>query len=284
MKSIFSQISKFSLLNHAKRLAMAVVFLSFAAIATAGGGDGNTWNAKYYLQVHRHSLSTGSGTVYFEATDGDQYNGNSTNAEGDRVTFAANYNLSQSNPSGWSHVYNDDIDEGTTSVTMGGKFTIISDDGSYFDGWYKPEETKLQADGTMNVSVTAVKESSEKITEHYYAKFTAKTYRAKSPEVGVYFKDSEGNYTENAGGTVAVTWDGNTTPNYATSVASTDADKQGNGVDDEATITFSYHVQETSGFHFVGWATSIDDQDYATRTDNPMQVSVETTWSTNDVN
>ena len=96
MKSIFSQISKFSLLNHAKRLAMAVVFLSFAAIATAGGGDGNTWNAKYYLQVHRHSLSTGSGTVYFEATDGDQYNGNSTNAEGNRVTFAANYNLSQS--------------------------------------------------------------------------------------------------------------------------------------------------------------------------------------------
>jgi len=285
MKSIFSQISKLSFFNHVMRLAMtcALCFITVTAFAGGGGGGSSTWDAKYYLQVHRHSLSTGSGTVYFAANDGGQYNGSSTNAEGTRVQFAANYNLSQGNTYGWSHVYKDDNAEGTSSVTMGGNFTITCDAGSYFDGWYKPENTKLQDEGTMSVSVTATKGSTEKITEEYYAKFTAKTYRAKSPVVGVYFKDSEGNYMVGAGGTVAVTWDGNTTPNYATSVASTDADKRGDGVNDKATITFSYHVQETSGFHFVGWATSTEDQDYTTRTDNPMQVPVETAWSINDV-
>ena len=57
MKSIFSQISKSSLSNHAKRLTMAVVFLSFAAIVTAGGG----WSGTATVTA---TATTGLGVVY----------------------------------------------------------------------------------------------------------------------------------------------------------------------------------------------------------------------------
>ena len=301
MKSIFSQISKFSLLNHAKRLAMAVVFLSFAAIATAMGGGGSDWEARFYVNnVQLANGATGSGTVYFEnVADGltldTRYGGK------DKVNLSPN-----SVNTNFFHVYNTAVSE-NTSQQIKGDLRAEAAGGSFFEGWtHEPISlTKHSSDHTLGDNFTPQTYTpiiNDKIytfnftmggyaadtkcaldqNTAIYAKFTAKTYLAKSPVVGVYFKDSEGNYTENAGGTVAVTWDGNTTPNYATSVASTDAEKQGNGVDDEATITFSYHVQETSGFHFVGWATSIDDQNYATRTDNPMQVSIVTNWSIND--
>jgi hypothetical protein len=67
MKSIFSQISKSSLSNHAKRLTMAVVFLSFAAIATAGGGGGSDWSGTATVTA---TAPTGLGVVYVSATDG----------------------------------------------------------------------------------------------------------------------------------------------------------------------------------------------------------------------
>ena len=57
MKSIFSQISKSSLLNHAKRLAMAVVLLSFTAIASA-----SKWSGTATMNVG--VTNTGGGTVY----------------------------------------------------------------------------------------------------------------------------------------------------------------------------------------------------------------------------
>ena len=64
MKSIFSQISKSSLSNHAKRLTMAVVFLSFAAIATAGGGGSDSgWTGTAKVTA---TAPTGLGVVYVE--------------------------------------------------------------------------------------------------------------------------------------------------------------------------------------------------------------------------
>ena len=62
MKSMFSQIFKSSLFNHAKRMAMAVVFLSFAAIATAGGG----WNGTATVTA---TAPTGFGVVYVSGGD-----------------------------------------------------------------------------------------------------------------------------------------------------------------------------------------------------------------------
>ena len=68
MKSIFSQTSKSSLSNHAKRMAMAVVFLSFAAIATAGGG----WTGTATVTA---TAPTGLGVVY---VNGGTSSGNGT--------------------------------------------------------------------------------------------------------------------------------------------------------------------------------------------------------------
>ena len=67
MKSMFSQISNSLVLNLAKRLAMAVVFLSFATIARA------SWSGNATMKVD--VTSTGGGTVYV-STDKTATSGN----------------------------------------------------------------------------------------------------------------------------------------------------------------------------------------------------------------
>ena len=86
MKNMFSQIFKSSLFNHAKRMVMAVVFLSSAAIATAGGSNG--WTARYYVEnVKIMPGSTGSGLVYASTTN-DLWNDDSSN---DQSESSSNY-------------------------------------------------------------------------------------------------------------------------------------------------------------------------------------------------
>ncbi len=58
MKSMFSQISKFSLLNHAKRLAIVCVFLSISAAAAGGAKVNGIVNV----------CATGNGSVYVSAS------------------------------------------------------------------------------------------------------------------------------------------------------------------------------------------------------------------------
>ena len=63
MKSMFSQISNSSLLNHAKRLAIVCVFVSISA-AAAGG----TWTPTWKPKADFCTGSTGCGSVYVSTT------------------------------------------------------------------------------------------------------------------------------------------------------------------------------------------------------------------------
>ena len=164
MKSMFSQISNSSVLNLAKRLAMAVVFLSFATIARAG------WSGTATMNVGVTSTNTGGGTVYVSTTK--------TATSGEQ---SANTGVSDSSPSANFFLF----------------ATPISEDYS-FAGWFKDEAGTISA--TLSGTTTPTgKGDQHTLTGSSNARNPKETFYAKFKHVSEYnivFKaTSGGTYT-----------------------------------------------------------------------------------------
>ena len=145
MKSIFSQISNSLVLNLAKRLAIVVVFLSFAAIVTAS----SDWEGTAVMEVE--VTNTGGGTVYV-STD-------KTAASGEKSASAG-------------------VSNGSVSATFFLFATPNSEDYS-FAGWFTDEAGTTSA--TLSGTTTPTgkgdqhtltgSSSSNSPTATFYAKF-----------------------------------------------------------------------------------------------------------------
>ena len=220
---MFSQIFKSSLFNHAKRMVMAVVFLSFAAVVTAGGGS--KWEARFYVNnVQLANGATGSGTVYFEnVADGltldTQYDGT------DKVNLSPNSVNTE-----LFHVYNTNV-SGDASQQIKGELRAEAAEGSFFEEWTYEQPISLTQhksdhnlgsefkektytptingkiyifDFTMGGYENGKKCALDQNTA-IYAKFTAKTYHAKWPKIVIQTKDKSGNIIDLKGGKVTIT-------------------------------------------------------------------------------
>ena len=267
---MFSQISNSSLLNHAKRLAMAVVFLSFAAIVKAGGGGSEaSQEARFYIYTVQLKESTGSGKVYIS----NQAEGLSIyEEEGSKREFRLSYpdttSISKYNTSGnwWGggattanfHVHNTTLSENVTQ-TMAASLIAAPDPGTKFEGWtyeavvltgnnkyhenygeydvpttYTPtingNEYKFSFD--LGPFTSDMKVSLSQNTA-IYAKFTARTYYAeKLPKVEVITINQDGEELVEVGGS---------TPTFQLSDAPVSGIKMG-----ERNTSFSDYFSQTA--------------------------------------
>ena len=151
MKSMFSQISNSSLLNHAKRLAIVCVFLSISA-AAAGG----TWTPTWKPKADFCTGSTGCGSVYV-STSSTTPNASQWQSSSHQPTFTA------------SAISN-------TAVTATSTKTIYwhakGNDEYCFGGWYKEANANtLQSTSNkypQSITLSTIKRSDETT---YYAMF-----------------------------------------------------------------------------------------------------------------
>ena len=151
MKSIFSQISKFSLFNHAKRLAMAVVFLSFATVASASW----TANANAYARfVATDDGQTGTGKVYVGSSETPTYEELGVDAE-------ANQDKSGIGNSTTSH-----------NFTFYWSATVEPLTNNVFMGWYKdPNMGELHTQDATFSDIVSDPKGTETGEKTYYALF-----------------------------------------------------------------------------------------------------------------
>ena len=244
MKSMFSTIVNNLLFNFAKRLVFVCVFLSIAASASANAYYTATYEAKV------KNISTGAGTVYLK----DANAGGAVAQGNDEATFAAGeentLTVSDFLASGGTHNF-------AISLTADCK------DGSTWDGWYSDAngEILLTKELTYNPSVVSTTDDDkEKRTGDFYAKFTAKTYHFISPSIRAVYQGESG--IETGGGTVALVRDGTAASrpadesgDWKETITSSTVSEQGNGVDNNIIVEYSYHAKPADGYVFLGWHT-----------------------------
>ena len=265
---MFSQNSKSLLFNHAKRLAIVFVFLSYAAAAAAAAG--NTYAARYYIdKVQLASGATGRGTVYFTATGGTVYDDNN---EG----YHPSGSLSPDNTTIKFHVYQNT--EKNKATTFTGSLRAEAAPGSIFEGWDISQYTTTPTTGatyTQEIKMTNVSgdtyfftlsinsrsnDYTWRNTSPLYARFTAKTYHFISPSIRAVYQGESG--IETGGGTVALVRDGTAesrpadeSGDWKETITGSLISAQGDGINDGIMYEYSYHAKPADGYVFLGWHT-----------------------------
>ena len=155
MKSLFSTIMNNALFNFAKRLAMAVVLLSFAGVANAA------WTAMFTASAKIASVSTGEGTVYVSNTEIT----NPTNLPTAQQTASKDGEAKLAVTS----------DEDTSSPKTQLFYWLAKakeNSNSTFVGWYDNNQcTGTAKNANFNESLTAKSSSSSNTSKTYYALF-----------------------------------------------------------------------------------------------------------------
>ena len=285
MKSIFSTIMNNSLFNFAKRLAIVCVFLSISAAAAAG----SNYTARYYIDnVQLASGATGSGTVYFTATGGTVYDDN-------REGYHPSGSLSPDNTTIKFHVYQTTDNDNATTFT--GSLLADAAPGSIFEGWDISQYTTTPTTGatyTQEIKTTNssgdtyfFKLSIDSRSSDYhwrnesplYARFTAKTYRRRTPalKMAIYVPAVEG-VSEEQWLETAETSIGQVRINNGEWQSSVDfgiASQRGNGIDDNAYVSYTIEAEAKTRYAFRGWFIHNDDGTYTELSMNPSYLSTE---------
>ena len=219
MKSMFSQISNSLVLNLAKRLAMAVVFLSFATIARAG------WSGTATMNVGVTSTNTGGGTVYVSTTK----------------------TATSGNMSATDLVSNEDPNADFFLFA-----TPNSEDYS-FAGWYE------DAAGTQRANLTGTPTPTGKGDQHTLTgsgdnnntKNPTKTFYAKFKHVSEYnivFKAT-------SGGTYTATHTTDVAHNHTIS----SDDWIANDINSKTALNFTLKASPSTGYEFLRWVIKDTD-------------------------
>ena len=267
MKTNLTKLFNLSLIRHAQRLAIVCMLLSFAVTAKA-----NNWMSRYYIDnVQLASGSTGSGKVYFTASQGNVYD--------DREGYHSEVSFSPSSTTAKFHIHGSEHEEGSEHADiLAGQLRAEPSPGSIFDGWYISDYTTTPTAGatytyeikTINLSgdtysfVLSIAKRKEdytwRNTSPLYAKFTAKTYHFMSPFIRAVYQGESG--IETGGGTVALVLNngnpsrpGDESSAWQTQITGSLISAQGNGVDDGIVYEYAYYAKPNDGYVFLGWHT-----------------------------
>ena len=214
MKNLLTNLFNSSFYCHVMRLAMAVVLLSFATVATAGGGS-DDWSATYRAHIELHPDATGTGKVYISSsTNSISYyftdeNGRSSSQKDQQKEIAKS-----------SDRYFSLYKSGTSDdpfIFLAVNIAACPLPGSKFEAWYKcaakyaTPQTATEGVvindgiGIYTLGEKSISKNSSTVEEYYYAQFTARTYHAKWPKIEIITKDASGNTISGVnGGTVRV--------------------------------------------------------------------------------
>lgn len=232
MKNYLTNLFNSPVFRHVQRLAVACLFLSIAASTFAG------WTATYQANVKLYPNASGKGKVYLESNDQKTVS---------NVEIPVKKTASKGSTNS-SHTFD--------NVTI----TAVPEAGSKMAGWYFGDtgydETNQVTNGeekVYTIGTKTVSKNSNTETDYFYVNFIARSYCIYKPNVKVYYKDAEGNLTESAAGGQVNLVLNNTKENGDLFV------KQGDGTNASATFDFQYNVTTNTGYHFVGWETSLAD-------------------------
>lgn len=239
MKSMFSEISKSSLFNHVKRLAIVFVFLSISAAAAAG----DTYHSKMVVKLTK--TSTGGGLVYVQDSESNN-----------NPDYKVEANDTYSKWENKKHQY---------------KLYAKPNDGYTFDGWSENEDGTSPLSGsnvspyTYNSSgiewATSTNESSP-TTKTLYASFST-TYNyintARVCVIGATDSETPGWVYVDAG---EKEYNAISDSEWQRETATYGDGQQIN----RPTYTYTYYAKanttndgdDTNDYTFIGWSTSPD--------------------------
>ena len=253
MMNLTSKTSKSFLLF--KRALVLLCLVLCSLMANAGG---TKWTAIYRVNIQSSTQSSGQGKVYLQS-------GSTKSNEvvvgvgesGDVSLSSGQKKIDTNNESTYKHTFN--------GITL----YAVASDGSIFTGWEETSNTSPISFGNEtwdnskgDVGSTWSNENWVKPdpTPTYHPIFTAKTYHFMSPSIRAVYQGESG--IETGGGTVALVRDGTAesrpadeSGDWKETITGSTVSEQGNGVDNNIIVEYSYHAKPADGYVFLGWHT-----------------------------
>ena len=247
MMNLTSKTSKSFLLFKRAWVLLCLVLCSL--MANAGGTE---WKAVYKVNIQSSTQSSGQGKVYLQsgtAKSNEVVVG--VGESGDVSLSSVEKEIDTSNESTYNHTFN--------GITL----YAVASDGSIFTGWEETSNTLPISFGNVTWNNKAGKEGDlvkPDVTPTYHPIFTAKTYHFISPSIRAVYQGESG--IETGGGTVALVRDGTAesrpadeSGDWKETITGSTVSEQGNGVDNNIIVEYSYHAKPAEGYVFLGWHT-----------------------------